>query len=54
MIHQQAGTDPSWLATMTMCGKGVKADDTLTLDPDEVECSSCLNQLRRRPEAPPE
>lgn len=46
MTHQQSGIEPAWLAKMTMCGNGVKKADNLSLDPSEVDCSSCLNQLR--------
>ncbi len=54
MIHQQIAIEPKWLATMPMCGRGVKAADTLSTDTDEVDCSPCLMTLRRRPEPAPE
>jgi hypothetical protein len=54
MTHQQSGTEPAWLLKMTMCGLGVKKGDTLSGKPEEVDCSSCLNQLRFVKEPAPE
>ena len=28
MTHKQTGTEPAWLAEMTMCGNGMKKGDT--------------------------
>ena len=54
MTHQQSGIEPEWLTKLTMCGNGTKKGDSLTLDPEEVDCSSCLNQLRHAKEPAPE
>ena len=54
MTHQKIATEPDWLATMPMCGRGVKPTDTLSEDTEQVDCQPCLMTLRKAPEAPPE
>lgn len=61
MIHKQTSNpndeeskQPDWVAKMPMCGRGMKAADTLSLDSGEVDCKPCLHQLKRAVEAPAE